>query len=77
MGRRTGRPRYPDLGTFFEKSGTSQADFAARIQKSQSYISKVRHRSIEPNLTDALVIAKEAGIPLASLIKGAAELSGS
>jgi transcriptional regulator with XRE-family HTH domain len=64
------RRTYPDLETFFEESGTLQSDFAVRINKSQSYISKVKNGEIEPSLADALVISKEAGIPLESLIKG-------
>lgn len=77
MARRK-RRTYPDLSAFFDDAGApSQAVFAARIGKSQSYISKVRNGAIEPNLTDALVIAKEAGIPLESLIKRPVELSRS
>lgn len=76
MARRK-RRTYPDIGTFFDESGISQADFAARISKSQSYISKVRHGRLEPSIADALVIAREAGVPLESLIKRPAELSRS
>jgi transcriptional regulator with XRE-family HTH domain len=74
MGRRK-RRTYPDLAAFFEESDTTQAEFAARINKSQSYVSKVRHGVIEPNLGDALVIAREAGVPLESLIRPAAAVS--
>jgi transcriptional regulator with XRE-family HTH domain len=63
------RRTYPDLVTYFNESGDTQAAFAARINKSQSYISKVRNGWVEPSLADALIIAKEAGVPLESLIK--------
>lgn len=75
MARRKHRT-YPDLDTFLDAPGNSAAAFAERISKSQSYVSKVRHGIIEPNLTDALIIAKEAGVPLESLIKRSVELSG-
>jgi transcriptional regulator with XRE-family HTH domain len=74
MARRI-RRTFPNLETFFEETGTLQSAFASRIRKSQSYISKVRNGIIEPNLTDALIISKEAGIPLESLIKRSQELS--
>lgn len=68
MARRA-RRTYPDLDAFFRDTGTLQTDFANRINKSQSYVSRLRNREIEPNLTDALVIAREAGVPLESLIR--------
>jgi transcriptional regulator with XRE-family HTH domain len=70
MARRT-RRTYPDLDAFFDETGTLQAEFAARINKSQSYVSRLRNREIEPSLTDALVIMREAGVPLESLIRRA------
>ena len=73
--RRRIRRTYPDLAAFFRESGVSQAEFAERIKHSQSYVSKVRHRIIEPNLTDALLICREAGVPLESLIKQAETVS--
>lgn len=60
---------YPDLETFFEESGVTQKQFARRINKTQSYVSKVTNRRIEPSIADALLIAKEASVPLESLIK--------
>lgn len=74
--RRRQRRTYPDLATYFDQSGETQAEFAARISKSQSYISRVRNGGIEPSLADALVIAREAGIPLESLIKRESTVSG-
>lgn len=60
---------YPDLETFFEESGVTQKQFARRINKTQSYVSKVCNRRIEPSLEDALLIVKKARVPLESLIK--------
>lgn len=74
--KRRHRRTYPDLAAYFEDSAETQTEFAARINKSQSYVSKVLHRTIEPNLPDALIIAKEAGVPLESLIRRQSELSG-
>lgn len=74
--KRRSRRTYPDLATYFDQAGDTQATFAARISKSQSYVSRVVNGVVEPNLTDALIIAKEAGVPLESLIKRQSELSG-
>ena len=75
MGRRKQRRTYPDLATFFREGELTQAAFAARICKSQSYISKVVNGNVEPSLADALVISQEAGVPLESLLKREADLS--
>jgi transcriptional regulator with XRE-family HTH domain len=74
--RRRVQRTYPDLATYFRQSGETQAEFAARLSKSQSYISRVRNGQIEPSLADALVIAREAGVPLESLIKPTQQVSG-
>jgi transcriptional regulator with XRE-family HTH domain len=73
--RRRPKRTYPDLIAYFDSSGETQAAFAARINKSQSWVSRVRSGETEPNLTDALMLCKEAGVPLESLIKRPAELS--
>lgn len=75
MGRRR-RRTYPDLIAYFQESGETQAEFAARINKSQSWVSRVRNGETEPNLTDALMLCREAGVPLESLIKRQSALSG-
>lgn len=74
MGRRK-RRTYPDLVAYFRESGETQAEFAARVNRSQSWVSRVRSGETEPNLTDALMICREAGVPLESLIKRQPELS--
>lgn len=70
------RRTYRDLAAYFEESGDTQMAFAARIQRSQSWMSRVRNGTIEPNLADALRISREAGVPLESLIKRPVALSG-
>ena len=60
---------YPNLVAYFEQSGETQTEFAARIRKSQSYVSRVRSGETEPSLTDALLISRAAGVPLESLIR--------
>ena len=68
MSRRRKRT-YPDLVAYFEESGETQAEFAARVNRSQSWVSRVRNGETEPNLTDALVVCRAAGVPLESLVK--------
>lgn len=70
------RRTYRDLASYFKESGDTQMAFAARIQRSQSWMSRVCNGTIEPNLPDALRISREAGVPLESLIKRPVELSG-
>lgn len=63
------RRTYPNLTAFFEDSGVSQAEFAARINRSQSWVSKVKNGTLEPSIAEALDISRAAGVPLESLIK--------
>ena len=70
MARRSKRT-YPNLRTYFEKSGENQAAFGARINRSQSWVSRVTTGEIEPSLTDALLVSETAGVPLESLIPSA------
>lgn len=67
---------YPDLIAYFKYSGETQAAFAARINRSQSWVSRVRSGETEPNLTDALMLCEEAGVPLESLVRRQSALSG-
>lgn len=66
--RRIPRRPYPNLKAYFRDADETQAEFAARIKKTQSYVSKVINGRIEPNLRDALVIADAANVPLESLV---------
>lgn len=67
MARRSKRT-YPDLRTYFEKSGDNQAAFGARLNRSQSWVSRVVNGELEPSLADALAASEAAGVPLESLI---------
>ena len=65
------RPRrlrsYPDLETYFRESGDTQAAFAARLRRTQSWISRVKNGQIEPTIAEALEISRLTGVPLESL----------
>lgn len=67
MARRS-RRTYPDLKTYFEKTGDSQAAFGLRVNRSQSWVSRVTTGEIEPSLADAMLVSEAAGVPLESLI---------
>jgi transcriptional regulator with XRE-family HTH domain len=60
---------YPDLLTYFKESGDTQQAFARRLNRTQSWISKVVHGQLEPSIAEALLISKLAKIPLESLSK--------
>lgn len=66
--RRIPRRPYPDLRTYFRESYETQAEFAARINKTQSWVSKLVNGEFEPRLRDALVISEAANVPLESLV---------
>jgi len=65
--RRLPRRIYPNLRAYFGSEEETQAEFAARINKTQSYVSKLVKGQFEPRLRDALVIAEAANVPLESL----------
>lgn len=64
---RRARRIYPDLRTYFNESGESQAELAKRLNKTQPYISKLVNRRQEPRLRDALRISQATGVPLEGL----------
>jgi transcriptional regulator with XRE-family HTH domain len=59
---------YPNLETFFEETATKQEDFADVIGISASYMSRIKNNLAQPPLDLALRIAREANVPLESLI---------
>lgn len=65
---RTLRRTYPDLTSYLEATGQTQAELAAKLGKSQAFISKLRRGLIQPSLDEALRIASEIGIPVESLV---------
>lgn len=66
MAKRTPRI-YPDLKTYFDESGDTQVAFAKRINRSQSWVSRVVSGETEPSIQEALLISKMARVPLESL----------
>lgn len=75
--RKSKRRTYPDLKTYFAESGDSQVAFAARINRSQPWLSRVVNRHLEPSLEEALEISRLAGVPIESLIARRADVSAS
>lgn len=73
------RPKriYRDLRAYFEHSGDTQAAFAARVSRSQSWVSRVVNGELEPSLADALAIVSAANVPLESLIAAPVAHAGS
>ena len=56
------------LAEFLEATGTTQATFAERVGVQQSLISRIVRGERTPSLGLAVRIAKEAGIPVESLL---------
>jgi transcriptional regulator with XRE-family HTH domain len=61
------RRTYPDLRTYFEESGDTQAAFAVRLNRSQPWVSRIVNGVQEPTIREALLISKMAGVPIESL----------
>lgn len=64
MARRT----YPNLRSYLKGTGQTQADLAARLGKSQPFISKLLNGLIQPSLHEALRISERCGVPVESLV---------
>lgn len=60
--------RYRNLSEFFEKTGTRQDEFAARIGVGAPYVSQLARGLRTPSLPLALRIAAAAHIPVESLL---------
>jgi len=71
MQRRTRRPvaQYPDLATYIEETGESQATIAARVGTSQAHLSRLRHGHAIPRSLLAVRIAMYCRIPLDSFTR--------
>ena len=68
------RKIFKDLDTFFLETGTTQADFAGRLGVTQTCISLIRNKKRTPRTRLARAIAREARIPVETLL---VESSGS
>lgn len=65
---KTKRRTYPNLETYFEESGDTQMALAARLNRSQAWVSRVKNGRQEPSIAEALAISRLTGVPLESLI---------
>jgi transcriptional regulator with XRE-family HTH domain len=64
MARRT----YPNLPAYLKGTGQTQAQLAARLQRTQAYVSKLVNGLQQPPLDEALRIAGICGVPVESLV---------
>jgi transcriptional regulator with XRE-family HTH domain len=62
------RRTYPDLTTYMAATGETQVQLAARLGRSQGFISKLVRGLVQPSLTEALHISKLFGVPVESLV---------
>lgn len=79
--RRASRPgisraRYPDLATYLERSGDTQAAIAKAMRVSQAQISRILAGKAMPRPSLALRLAAYASIPLDSFTWEAAKHRG-
>lgn len=64
MKRRT----YQNLTGYLEATGQTQAELAAKLRRSQAYISKLVNGIQQPSLDEALRIARICRVPVESLV---------
>lgn len=64
MARRT----YPNILAYLDATGQTQAQLAAKLQRSQPFISNIVNGLQQPSLHEALRIARICGIPVESLV---------
>jgi transcriptional regulator with XRE-family HTH domain len=62
------RRTYPNLTRYLEDTRQTQAQLAARLGRSQAFISKLVRGLIQPSLDEALRISTEIGVPVESLV---------
>ena len=72
MSRRT----YPNLTSYLAATGLTQAQLAARLERSQAYVSKLVNGLHQPTLDEALRIARLCRVPVESLATRERELTG-
>jgi transcriptional regulator with XRE-family HTH domain len=65
---RTFRRTYPNITAYLEATGQTQQELAAKLGKSQAFVSKLRRGLVQPSLDEALRISGELGIPVESLV---------
>ena len=67
--RNTGRARYPDLATYIEETGDTQAHIAARVGSTQAHLSRVTTGDMVPRPLLAARIATYCRIPVDSFAR--------
>jgi len=64
---------YPDLRTYLDdlvRAGSTQSEFAARMDMSRGYLSDLKNGRVRPSLRLAKRLADECGIPIESFLPG-------
>jgi transcriptional regulator with XRE-family HTH domain len=67
--RPTDRPTYPDLKTYIEQSGDTQAHIARRCGASQAHVSRIANGDLVPRPLLAARLAAYARVPLDSFTR--------
>jgi transcriptional regulator with XRE-family HTH domain len=65
---RTLRRTYPNLASYLEATGQTQAQLATKLGKSQAFVSKLLRGLIQPSLDEALRISSVVGVPVETLV---------
>jgi transcriptional regulator with XRE-family HTH domain len=67
MARKTLRT-YENLSGYLDDTGSTQAELAGKLRKSQAYVSKLVNGLHQPPLHEALRIARLCRVPVESLV---------
>ncbi len=68
------RRTYPDLTSYLDATGQTQAQLAAKLGKSQAFISKLLRGLTQPSLVESLRISRATGVPVESLVSRAGNI---
>lgn len=63
----TGRT-YPNLTAYLQDTGQTQTELAAKLDRSQAFISKLINGLVQPSLNEALRISRICRVPVESLV---------
>lgn len=59
---------YPNLTAYLDGTGQTQAELAARLNRSQAFVSKLVNGLAQPSLDEALRVARICRVPVESLV---------
>ena len=62
---------YPNLRAYLDdlgRQGITQADFAAKMDMSEGYLSDLKHGRVRPSLALADRLSRECGVPIESFL---------